>query len=247
MMNRRPSTALWIVLLALLPALVAVDAQAQQRESERRPADEPIKVFAYRFEHQSALDALTVIEPLLSQRGTIELKKADNTLVIRDVLQVMRRVVPRLRDFDHPVREISLEILLVRAQRASYSPTIVHDDLPAELAAKLRKVMPYFTSHELIADSDLRSKEGEEVTYEIGGGYRVSYRTGTMMHGQTVKLYDLTVSRAGSGGDGHMMRTQVPLNLGKPFALALAKSEESRNALMIVMTPTLVSPAEEVR
>ena len=53
---------------------------------------------------------LPLVQPLLSPRGTVELQPAGNTLVSATPWRRSARIVPVLRDFDHPARPLRLEV-----------------------------------------------------------------------------------------------------------------------------------------
>ena len=121
------------VLACFLGSLVLAAALPAQPQEE-------LIVHAYSLRYQQAIDAIPVIQPLLSKRGTIELQPAGNTLVIRDTPAALGQIMPRLRSFDHPAQALRLEITIVRASRSAVSPQ-ERSDLPDELVARLRAVM----------------------------------------------------------------------------------------------------------
>src|SRR4051794_2273006 len=64
----------------LAPALVA---QAPQQPPAQKDSGDLV-LHAYTMRYRQASDAVSMVFPLLSQRGTVELQPATNTLVIRD-------------------------------------------------------------------------------------------------------------------------------------------------------------------
>jgi Bacterial type II/III secretion system short domain len=202
-------------------------------------ATEPLKVYAYTLKNQRATDALGVIQPLLSPRGTVELRPSDNTLVVRDTPATVTRVATALRGFDRPPRELTIEVLVVRAQRAAFSPIVTQDNLPEPLASRLRQMLPY-SSYVVLAQTEVHSREGEEVTYEVGEGYRVSFRPGTLLDEGQLKLHDFRISRNDRNSvDKGLFHSTLNLRLDKPLALGLAPTEASERALVVVVTPKL--------
>ncbi len=200
---------------------------------------EKLQVYAYTLRHQRVADAVPVVQPLLSKVGSLELRPADNTLVVRDTKAVMARLGPALRRFDHPPRPLLIEVLLVRAERASFSPVLPSDALPDVLARRLREMLPY-SSYAVMARTTLRSREGQAVTYEMSEGLQVSFRPGSVVDGVQLKLYDFRLARAGSDPlDKALLNSTLALRLDKPFTLALASAESSERALVVVVTPRL--------
>ena len=105
--------------------------------------------------------------PALAQ-GTVELRAKDNTLVIRDT---PRRARPRSCRRSRPstIRLAGLEIEVTscrptrRARSRRCSPT---QALSPELTARLKQMLPYY-NYQVQASSQLRTREGEEVTYQV--------------------------------------------------------------------------------
>jgi hypothetical protein len=202
-----------------------------------------LQVYAYTFRHKDAAEALPLIRPLLTERGTIELQPGGNTLVVRDTLAALGRIQPALRAFDQPPRELRIEIMIVRAATTPH-PTVGAEQLPEWLEEKLRGLLrwDYYT---LLARSGLDTREDQAVTHEVGQLYGLSFRPGTLMAGERLKLHDFRIwrmtgedagDRDGPGRENPLLEATLNLWLGKPKVLGLASSESSDRALMVVLT-----------
>ncbi len=224
------------------------------------PAAAPLQLHAYTLEHQPAVEVLPLVYPLLSERGTIELKPQENTLVVRDVRQHIHRILPVLYGFDRPSQAIDLEIQLVRATSRAFSP-IPENQVPAPLLEGLKEVMPYH-SYQLLASTRLNSREGEQVQYVLGDDYRFRFRVGKVSQGRRLRLHGLRVSQLDvpETPDKSVQLTDLPersllyvnlnLFLGQPLYLGLAASESSSEALILVLTaygPTAPNPGAAER
>ncbi|HEX3555477.1 MAG TPA: secretin N-terminal domain-containing protein [Thermoanaerobaculia bacterium] len=191
---------------------------------------------AFTFRHQRASEAVALVSPLLSSKGTVELQPKGNTLVIRDTQAALNRIVPVLRSFDHPARAMRLEVFIVRASRNTVSPQVRHSDLPEQLTKRLRDLLAY-DNFDMEAQARLGGVEGQQVFYEMGQGYKVSFRFGSLTDDQRVKLSGFRISRQGEGQpEKVLLQANVPLQCDQTMSLGLAKSEASREALMMVMT-----------
>ena len=191
---------------------------------------------AYTLRHQRASDAVALVYPLLSAKGTVELQPGGNTLVIRDVPAAHSRIVPVLRSFDHAPRLMRLEVLIVKASRNTVSPQVRHSDLPEQLTKRLRDLLAY-DNFEMQAQAQLGGVEGQPVIYDLGQDYKVSFRFGTLMDDQRVKLSSFRISRKGEGRpETNLLQTNLTLWCDQTISLGLAKSEASREALMVVLT-----------
>jgi hypothetical protein len=224
--------------LGLLWAVVLASACAAQATVPKGSGGDLV-LHAYTLRYRQASDAISLVFPLLSQRGTVELQPATNTLVIRDSPAALGRIVPVLRSYDHPSRPLNVDIYIVRAIRSpgTDGQTVVRSDLPAPLTRRLRALLPY-DIYEVEAQAQLASREGQAVTYALGGEYEVSFRLGTLMDKQRIRLSDFRVlrrteeRRTGS----QLIHTNLILTLEQTTTFGLARTEESREALMVVLT-----------
>jgi hypothetical protein len=222
-----------IALLVLALSPLAAAAQA------RPAAEAPLEVYAYSLRHQQATDALAAIEPLLSGRGTVELRPSDNTLVVRDTRRALAAIVAALQRFDHPTKSLRIEVTIIRARRASFSPILQEEPLPEPLARRLKELLPYST-YSVLARTELPAEEGDEVTYELGEGFGVSFRTGTVMEGKRLKLHSFRVTRSGGEREArNLIHGNLSLQLERTFTMTLAGSEGSATALVVVLVPRL--------
>jgi hypothetical protein len=219
----RRSIASFLGLLALASMLSA------QPQAE-------IVVRAYTFQHQRASEARTLVSGLLSPRGAVELQPAGNTLVIRDVPSAINRIMPALRNFDRPPRPLRLEVFVVRASKTVVSPQVQRSDLPEPLTQRLRDLLGYHV-FEKQAQAQLSGMEGQSVVYELGAEYKVSFRFGSLQDGQRTKLVNFRISRRGENRvESTLLYAHINLWMDQPLSLGLAKNEESREALMLVLT-----------
>ncbi|HEV7667663.1 MAG TPA: hypothetical protein VGS22_04000 [Thermoanaerobaculia bacterium] len=239
-LRRRFTAGLWAV---ALPLALGAPGFSQASRPAKKPAVAALTLHAYTFVHQPASEAMPLVHPMLSERGTVELQPADNTIAIRDTRAVIARIMPLLREFDHPIRALSVEVMIVKASRAVMSPPVSHSDLPPDLTRRLRSLLPY-EIYDLAARAELSTAEGETVAYDLGQDFQVSFRVGTVHSDKNVRLAEFLVRRSGRGGAGSgassrpkpLIFTNLNLALDQNISLALAKSEESREALMIVLT-----------
>ena len=181
---------------------------------------------------------MTLIFDLLSPRGTVQLQPGGNTLVIRDTLPTLQRILPVLAAFDHAVEAVLLDIQIVRASAGS-DPAGAGGDgegLSAALVKRLRDLLRY-QRFSLVAQAALDTQEGEAITYNVGQEYSVALRIGTLLADGRIRLYDFRLLRRQGEADPELL-VEADLNLwkGEPMVLGLARSEASDSALMVVLT-----------
>ncbi|MEM9290241.1 MAG: hypothetical protein AAGD01_01010 [Acidobacteriota bacterium] len=237
------------------------------------PPTEPVMaIHAYRMENQQAQDAVELVRPLLSSSGKADVHSDLKTVVIRDTLARIQRIAPMLARFDHPRQPVEVEIQIVRATSESFSPPI-QTQVPEEMLAPLRKLLPYH-AYRLIARTRLSSSEGEHLDYQLGESFGVNFRIGTLTEDDRLKLHGFRIVRGLRGeaapsaepraasptasprratpttrqddlGREILLHSNVNLRMGQTLYLGLAASEDSPEALMVVLTA--VSPPQESR
>lgn len=245
--SRRHRSGLRAVLpiLLLVPVFAVVAPQApagaQARRSEPQISGVPqvregLQAYAYTLRHKSAADALLLVRPYLTSRGTIELQPEGNTLVVRDTLAALGRIVPVLRRYDQPPQLLRMEVMVVRADNQP-APTQQGRSLPRWLEERLRALLRW-DSYRVLAGSDVDTREGQAVTHEVGERYGVSFRMGSVEPGNRLKLHDFKVWQVDdeTGPGEPLVEATLNLWLDKPKVLGLADSESSDHALMVVLT-----------
>lgn len=196
-----------------------------------------IVVHVYVMRHQSAGEALDVIKPLLSPRGRFEVSNAENTLVLHDSAATIAGILPVLVAFDHPAQPVDVELWLVRASGSKVSPPIVQQakGVPADLMRSLSEHFPY-QHYSVIGSSKVRGTEGEQMTFQVGGGYAVRFRLGTVVSDQRLKLNDFEVVLIRGNGDPVALpKSLLNVWIEKPYVLALSSREPGSAALMVVV------------
>lgn len=248
--NRRATRVQLIACLWLAAAWCAAPAAAQsggpgsdQERAEPLERESRLQVYAYTLQHKEAAEALALIRPLLSKRGTVELQPQDNTLVVRDTLAALGRIVPSLRAYDRPPQELRIEIMVVRAFSRKV-PIGPDQTLPSWLEERLRGFLRW-DHYQVLADSGLDIREGQSVVHEIGRLYGVRFRLGSLGENDRIHLHDFRVWRGPEGEEDPLLEANLSLWLEKPKVLALANSESSDHALMVVLTCQRVSRALE--
>jgi hypothetical protein len=223
----RRIVASFLAAVFLAGALAAQTVQVQANE---------LILHAYALKYRQAGEAVSLVSPLLSRAGTVELQPGSNTLVIRDTPASLNKITMVLRSYDQPARPVILELYIVRASRSQVSPPTPRSDLPEPLTRGLRSLLAY-DIFETQAQAQLISREGQSVTYTLSEDYEVSFRLGTLSADRLVKLADLRIQRrTGQAAVPLLYYDLVNLRLDQPKILGLAKSESSPVALMFVLT-----------
>lgn len=228
--------------LAPVPLLALALTLALPAMGVAQPSGEPkddLAVHVITFKHQSAREAMMLVVPMLSSRGTVELRASGNTLVLRDTMASLSRILPVLYGFDHPARPVDIELWLIRASGgpadALSSPPPAPSNVPPELLRSLLEHLPY-RRYDLVAQSRVRSREGQRVTFDLATQYAVRFRLGTIVGERRLRLNDFEVMQQRSRQSPQsLLRSHLNLWLGRNMVLALAAGEQSPSALMVVV------------
>lgn len=202
-------------------------------------------VYAFTCRHRPCADALPLLRPLLTTSGTVELQPGGNTLVVRDRVEAIDRMVVTLRTYDQPPQRLRIELLIVHADNASPAK-------PSERAAPkwvsepLRNLLRW-DYYSLLAQTALDVREGDAVTYDFGDGYRVTFELGAISPDEKLRFNDFRIERqepaarqAVKPPAKQLLAANLNLVLGRPTTLGLAKSEQSQKALFLVLTTSRV-------
>lgn len=220
-------------------------AVAPPSHSNADPADAALALHAYTLKNQPVGEALQLVYPLLSERGSVEVRPEANTLVIRDSIAALSRIIPLLSQFDHPPRPVRVELYIVRATGQKFSPA-PPPRLPESLLRRLRELLPY-QRYEVLAQTDLAPREGERVSYRLGDSFQVDFRVGTLVEaegGARLKLHGFRVTEGkATAAARQLLHTNLNLRLGQTLALGLAASEASEHAMMVVLSCTAAGAA----
>jgi hypothetical protein len=116
------------------------------------------------------------------------------------------------------------------------SPQTQRSDLPEELTKRLRGLLAY-DNFEKQAQAQLSGAEGQRVIYELGPEYKVSFRFGNLTDDRQVKLSGFRIARRVEGkAEEVLLHANLMLPIDHTTSLGLATSEQSPEALMIVLT-----------
>lgn len=231
--SRRALRTLAATLLALVAAVAG--AQVGPRPTPPGAAPDELRLHAFTLEHQRATDALELVQALISARGTVEIQAGSNTLVVRDSLSALGRITAALRAFDHPSRPIAFDVQIVKAEPIGISPVAPDGGLDPGLKSKLETLFRY-QSYRLLSRARIDSREGEDVTYDMPGGFRLSFKLGTLVEERRLLLRTFRIVRAlPRTAERELIHTRFNLWIDQPLVLGLARDEASPSALFVVV------------
>jgi hypothetical protein len=226
-----------------LALAVALWAMPEGAPAFAAAESEGLVTVTYSLQHQAVSEAVSLVFPLLSGAGAVEVRPGENALVIRDHAAAIERILPALREFDRPGRTIRLGIRVVTAEAEPGDGT-VDSGLSDELLHRLRELLP-FRAYRKVAAADLEISEGGGVGRELSAAFRIDFRMGRLQPDRRIKLYGFRISRLDRNPPPPpLIHTNVNLRLDKPMVLGLARTEASETALMVILQSALEPAAD---
>jgi hypothetical protein len=215
-----------ITLLALL--LVSAAAFADAGDVGRN-----LSVQTFLFKFKQAENAASVIKPLMSADGSMQIQPAANSLIVTDAPENMKRIAAALKQFDLPAQPFKLTVRLVSARRGNAGENRVDADL-SDVSSKLALLR--YNVLERLGNAEVTGKEGEPGIVDLGQ-HRADFRFGEYdPASDSLKLSDFRLSRLEGDQLNPMMKTTLNLKLGQTVIIGVTKDAQSQRALMIVVT-----------
>ena len=212
------------------------------QKSESPPPE--LRTHVISFEHQPAEEAIELVLPMLSPRGSVEIRPGGNTLVVRDTIDSLSEMMPLLVSLDHPSQEVEVSVWLLRAEGSQVSPPVPPTSslgsLPKAVLENLKNHLP-FRHYEVLAQNRVEVPEGEEAVLDLQGDFEVRFRLGTVVAEKRLRLHGFEVRRGGRGAGDPLLKSHLNVWLDRPAAVALSSTgpgtgaAEPRRVLIVVV------------
>ena len=231
---RIPRLAIGVLLLAA-PGVMAQET-----------TDDPIRARAFEVHYQPLVDAADVIDPLLSEDGTVTLLRRLSTLVVEDRGSVLERVEDLLESWDVPPRNGQITFsLFLGVDRRHEDPSAPKADhgLSKEVRGVLDKLANFtrWTTYEQLGSRSVTGTEGDTVVADLSDEYRVVFVVESVhkTHG-AVKFERLQLQRVSRDEDGtpsveNLFTAGLVLPPGKLRLVGAASDPNSKRALFLAL------------
>ena len=239
MMRGGQNIAIWM--LALGFGCAVVPAMAQE------PAD-TVRARTFRVEFKPLSDAAELIEPLLTDAGTVMMRPRQKSLIVEDRPSVLARVEQVLESFDLPPRSVKVTFVLFlgrdireKASRPASSASVFSKEV-GEVIEALGDVTKW-TSYEPLGSRSVRGQEGGETVADLSSDYRVSFEidTVTRREGREIVKFDrIVLQRVGHDEEGNetlrsLYATAGTLKTGMLHVAGAASAPGADRALFMTM------------
>lgn len=194
----------------------------------------------FRLRHQGISDVMKVVEPFMSQQGIVEIDREQRRIAVRDHRSNVANILETLEEFDHPVRSLGFDVILLRATRSSEPdlrevnervlPTPVLEGLGFMLSQNL---------YALVSRAQLEGREGERVEAPLGEIRRVGIAAGTVLNGQILPVQFELARLDRPPGSG--FNKNLNLQIGRTMVLGLAADPSRDSGWVVAITSRQVS------
>lgn len=232
--SRRRGVAPAAAALVLLLFTFAEPSVAQESASQRRVETLGHEVFQMR--HQPARHALPLVDPLLSESGSVSFEEETNALVIKDRVSVLEKLAPVLAEFDHPVRTVALDFYLLAASRSEDGATTTAstEGIPRQLLDELGSLLR-LNRYRLLGRVRVTSKEGERAEAEIGSGYGLSFDVGTILRSRFLRLGDFRVDQQRGSIERQLFHSSLNIVRSRAAFITVSRDASSASGLVVAV------------
>jgi len=230
-LRRVLESALLALVLLLCPAQLLAQTEV-----------ETLARLDFQLLHQRTDDVMKVLDPLLSAQGKVEIDREAGRVSVRDHRSNVDRIVSELEEFDHPVRPLRFDVVLLRATRSD-EPDLRQLNEKA-LPPSVVEILGFLVNqnlYTLVAQTSLDGREGESVDSALGADRRVSIAVGTVLDDKVGRLpVRFQLVRTDRPPETGFVKT-LNLTIDRTSVIALAAEPQSQTGWAIAVTSRQLS------
>ena len=213
-------------------------------------ADKRISARAIEVHFHSLTDAADLIDPLMSERGTVTLRPRLKTLVVQDVESILDRVEALINNWDRPPQNVEITISLFlgtdRRDQDSDGRMRVDKGLSAEVRGIMEKLSDFtkWTTYEPLGSRSVTGTEGSSVEVNLSDNYRVLLAIDSVHPShKSVRFDKLQLQRVSLDDDGNeqiedLYTAGMVLPQGKLKLVGAAAGPNSQRVLFLALKST---------
>ena len=238
-MHKRVGIAIVAVFLVCVCAVAPAVAQE---------TNDPVRAQTFRVEFKPLTEAAELIDPLLTEQGSVLMRPRQRRLIVEDRASVLARIGQVLESFDLPPRSVKVTFVLFlgrdireNASRPASTASVFSDDVNAVIEA-LGDVTKW-TSYEPLGSRSVRAAEGGGTVADLSSDYRVSFEIDSVTRraGKEIVKFDrIVLQRVGHDEDGvetleSLYATAGTLKTGMLHVAGAASAPGADRALFLTM------------
>ena len=199
---------------------------------------------AYEVRYRPLVDVAELIDPLLSEDGTMTLRPRLKTLVVEDRVSVLDRVGALLESYDLPPRnvEVTFSLFLGTDRRDEQRERVSGGTgLSSDVRGVLETLsdVTKWSSYDPLGSRSVTGAEGDEVVAILSEDYRVVFAVESVHEGHgVIKFKQLTLQQLRREEDGttvidDLYTASLAVSTGKLTVVGAARDPSSKRALFI--------------
>jgi hypothetical protein len=211
-------------------------------------AADPLRTQTFRVEFKPLSEAAELIDPLLTDAGSVLMRPRQKSLIIEDRSSVLVRIGQTLESFDLPPRSVKITFVLFlgrdireNASRPASSSSVFSKEVNDVIEA-LGDVTKW-TSYEPLGSRSVQGQEGDGTVADLSSDYRISFEIDTVTRraGKEVVKFDrIVLQRVGHDEDGNetlesLYATAGTLKTGMLHVAGAASAPGADRALFLTM------------
>lgn len=225
------------ILLLGLPGLLFPQME-KQSDAPRRPT----QLFTIRFKDVN--DVYLLIEPLLSERGTVQMQPRLKTLAVTDDEETLQKIDEIIRSYDLPPRSVEVALQLILATTAGGQSEKISPRIRGVIE-KLNEISTRWSDYRLLGSATVLSAEGERTSVQLGEDYRISFAVDYASDEQKlVRFKRFTLDRREKPrypelreeNYARVLDTALNLKSDKLYIFGASRLESSNRALFMTIT-----------
>lgn len=206
----------------------------------------PLVVRVLTPKYRTVEETLALVQPLLSDEGSVLFQTRTRTLTVKDRASVIDKISRALDAVDLPPRPLTITVTLLRAGPGQGAPKGPAETPPiANVGERLKKLFS-FESYAVLDSVNFLGVEGTAAGFAMGREYRLDFRLDRMIDNGTARLRDLVLSRqreeGSRGASRDLLRTSINIPIGQPFVLGVGRDESAKGALFLVFVAADATP-----
>jgi len=202
----------------------------------------PTQLFTIRFKDVN--DVYLLIEPLLSDRGTVQMQPRLKTLAVTDDAETLQKIDEMIRTYDLPPRSVEVALQLILATTPGGQPEKISPRIRGVIE-KLNEISTRWSDYRLLGSATVLSAEGEKTSVQLGDDYRISFALDYASDEQKlVRFKRFTLDRREKPRDrelreenfSRVLDTALNLKSDKLYIFGASRLESSNRALFMTIT-----------
>jgi type II/III secretion system protein len=240
-MTPRPRGLVRVGLLLFLLVTLPVLSDPVPAPGAPRP-HLPTQLFTVRFKDVN--DVYLLIEPLLSQRGSVQMQPRLRTLAVTDDEETLKKIEAMIQSYDLPPKSVSVALQLILATAAEKPPETISPRIRGVIQ-KLNEISTKWSDYRLLGSTTVPCSEGEKASAELGEDYRISFAVDYASDAQKlVRFKRLVLDRRDRSRDAEsseatytrVLDTTLNLKEDKLYIFGASKMEGSSRALFMTIS-----------